>query len=70
MSPLTGLGIYWDSGTTKIPLLTELFQRDDPAGDGEGDARSQFRLQPGRVNAELPTQFMTDARGRWTASHG
>jgi hypothetical protein len=41
----------------------ELFQRDDPEGNGEGAARSEFRLQPGRVNAELPTQFTADASG-------
>jgi len=35
---------------------TKSFQRDDPEGNGDGAARSEFRLQPGRVNAELPTQ--------------
>ena len=30
---------------------------DDPDRNGDGAARLEFRLQPGRVNAELPTQL-------------
>jgi hypothetical protein len=37
---------------------------DDPDGNGDGAARSEFRLQPGRVNAELPTQITATARDR------